>query len=167
MIKFTMTNVINSNADTFWKVFFDKTFNERVYREVLGFPDFQIINQQETATQILRKVSVRPKLNVPDQVNKLLGDTFGYTDDGAFDKATKVFTWKGIPNVMGDKMGAQGTLRVEPIDASHVRRIVDLTVEVRLFGIGDLVEGLAKQHLSDGWERSATFHNTFLASNPI
>lgn len=166
MVKFTITNEINCNSDIFWKVFFDKTFNERVHREILGFPDYHIISQQETATQILRKITAKPKMNVPDQVGKLLGDAFGYTDDGVFDKTTKVFTWKGIPNLMADQIRAQGAARIEPIGANKVRRIVDITVEVKIFGIGELMEGLAKQHIYDGWNRSGAFMNTFLANYP-
>jgi len=36
MGKFTTMHEINCNAETFWKTFFDKGFNEKLYQEALG-----------------------------------------------------------------------------------------------------------------------------------
>ena len=60
MGKFSVTHEINCNVETFWKTFLDKTFNEKLYLEGLGFPAFKIVDQTETDAKIIRKVAGTP-----------------------------------------------------------------------------------------------------------
>ena len=43
MIKFTMTHEINCDVDTFWKMFFDKEFNDALYKTALGFTKYDVV----------------------------------------------------------------------------------------------------------------------------
>jgi hypothetical protein len=163
MGKFTLTHEIKCDVDTFWKTFFDKTFNEKLYRERLGFPAFDITEQRETETSIIRKAGGQPKMNVPAPVAKLLGSNFRYTEEGTFDKATKVFRFKTIPSVMSDKIRNEGTVRVEAIgDGKRVRRVTEITVEAKIFGLGGMIESSTEKQMRDGWDASATYMNTYL-----
>ena len=56
MGKFTVTHEIHCNVETFWKLFFDKAFNEKLYLEGLGFPAYKTLEQNETETRITRRV---------------------------------------------------------------------------------------------------------------
>lgn len=163
MGKFTITHEIHCDVDTFWKLFFDKEFNERQFREALGFPEFYIDNQQETDTQITRKITGSPKMNMPGPVAKLLGANFRYTEQGTFDKAKKVWQWKMTPSVLADKLRQEGQMRVEPTGQGHVRRIAEITSEAKVFGLGGLIESSAEKQLREGWELSAHFMNKYLA----
>ena len=60
MTKFTLTHEIDCDPETFWKVFFDKDFNVQLYKGPLGFPDFEILEQNDTETTISRKVAAQP-----------------------------------------------------------------------------------------------------------
>jgi hypothetical protein len=162
-MKFTVTHEINCNADTFWKIFFDKAFNETLYKQELGFPEFTVTSQEETDSQIIRKCAGRPKLNMPGPVMKLLGDGFRYTEVGTFDKAKKTWSWKMTPSAMADKLRQEGTMRVEPVGDNKVRRIAELTNEAKIFGIGGLMESSAEKSLREGWDKSAVFFNRWIA----
>lgn len=165
MGKFTVTHEINCDAETFWKVFFDKSFNEKLFREVLGFPQFQIEAVNDSDTQLTRKVTGTPKMNMPGPVQKLLGSGFSFTEDGTLDKATKVWRWKMTPSVMADKLRQEGTMRIEPAGPGKVRRIAEITNEAKVFGIGGLIESSAEKQLREGWDESARFMNKYLAEN--
>src|SRR3990167_2971679 len=145
MRKFTVTHEIRCDVDTFWKVFLDKDFNQRLFREVLGFPEFQITEQKETDSAIIRKVSGTPKMNMPGPVMKLLGANFRYTEEGKLDKATKVWTWKMIPSVLAEKLRQEGTMRVEAAGPGKVRRIAEIVNEAKIFGLGGLIESSAEK----------------------
>jgi len=166
MGKFTVTHEIQCNAETFWKIFFDKDFNIKLYRENLGFPEFTIMDQRETDSEIARKVKGTPKMDVPGPVAKVLGSNFGYTEEGKFNKSTKLWQWKMIPGTMPDKLRNEGTLRIEPIGESKVRRVADLIVEAKIFGIGGLIESSAEKQLRDGWDKSARFMNEWIKTHP-
>jgi len=165
MGKFTVTHEINCNAETFWKVFFDKDFNIKLYKENLGFPEFTIVEQRETDSEIVRKVNGTPKMEVPGPVAKVLGSNFGYKEEGTFNTSTKLWKWKMIPSTMADKLRNEGTLRIEAIGDTKVRRIADLVIEAKVFGIGGLIESSAEKQLRDGWDKSAKFMNEWLKTH--
>jgi hypothetical protein len=165
MGKFTITHEINCNVEKFWKVFFDKDFNEKLYREALGFPKYEVLKHEETATQITHKVHGQPKMNMPGPVAKLLGANFVYTEEGTFDKATSIWRWKMTPSALADKMRNEGSMRIEPIGDTKVRRIAEVIIEAKIFGVGGLIESTAEKQLREGWEESAKFLNKYLATS--
>ncbi|MBK8259014.1 MAG: DUF2505 family protein [Polyangiaceae bacterium] len=166
MPTFRVTHEINCNIETFWKIFFDKEFNEKLYREGLGFPEFNVVDQKETDKEITRKCAGKPKLDMPGPVMKLLGDSFRYTEEGKFDKSTQVWRWKMTPSSLADKLRQEGTLKVEAIGDNKVRRTAELINEAKVFGIGGMLESSAEKSLRDGWDKSAVYMNKWIASKP-
>ncbi|KYF52582.1 hypothetical protein BE08_10465 [Sorangium cellulosum] len=163
MGKFTVTNDINCNIDTFWKLFLDKTLNEELYRKELGFPEYTILEQFETETEIVRRSAGKPKMNLPGPVEKLLGSGFRYTEEGRLNKATKVWTFKLTPSTLADKMRNEGVVRAEAIGENKTRRVAEITIEAKVFGVGGLIESSAEKELRQGWEQSAVFMNNWIA----
>ncbi|MEP7126077.1 MAG: DUF2505 domain-containing protein [Byssovorax sp.] len=164
MGKFTVTHEINTTVEGFWKLFFDKEFNEKLYLEGLGFPEYKTLEQNDTDAQITRKVRGTPKMNMPGPVAKLMGSNFSYVEDGTFDKASKVWKWKLTPSTLADKMTNTGSVRVEAVGDTRVRRVADLLIEAKIFGLGGLIESSAEKQLRDGWDQSAVFMNKYIAA---
>jgi hypothetical protein len=163
MGKFTVTHEIPCNAETFWKLFFDKEFNEEMFLKALGFPEYKILEQREDDREIFRKISGQPKMNAPAAVSKILGSGFRYTEDGTWDKGTKVWRWKMTPSTLADKMRNEGTMRIEEVGTDKVRRVADLIVEAKIFGVGGILEGFAEKELRSGWDHSAAFFKKWLS----
>ena len=164
MSTFKVTHEINCNVETFWKVFFDKEFNEKLYKEGIGFPEFSVVSQTEDDASIKRKCAGKPKLNMPGPVMKLLGDSFRYTEEGTFDKKSGIWRWKMTPSTLADKLRQEGTLKVEAIGDSKVRRVAELINEAKVFGIGGLLESSAEKQLREGWDASAVYMNKWVAN---
>src|SRR5262245_38236947 len=133
MTKFTLTHEINCTPETFWKIFFDKEFNKELYLKGLEFPAFDVLSQNETDTEITRKVAGQPKLNMPGPVMKLLGNGFKYTEEGKYIKSTGVWSWKFTPSTLADKMRNEGNLRIEPIGDRRCRRVANIELEAKIF----------------------------------
>jgi hypothetical protein len=162
MGKFTLTHEIQCDPETFWRVFLDKDFNTELFRDALGFPKFDIVEQRENDREIIRKVSGTPKMDVPGPVAKVLGSSFSYVEEGRFDKSSKTWHWKMIPSTMADKMKTEGIIRVEPAGEGKCRRIADVTLEAKIFGIGGMMESAAEKNLRQGYDASATFMNKYI-----
>jgi hypothetical protein len=165
MNKFTMTHQIHCDAETFWKVFLDKKFNETLFTGPMGFPDFKVTEQTETGTTISRKVSAQPKMEVPGAVQKLLGDGFRYTEEGSMNKSERVWGWKIIPSTLADRIHTSGAVRVEPSGEHEVRRITEVSVEAKIFGLGGLLESTAEKELRKIWDKSAEYMNKWVAEH--
>lgn len=161
-----LTHEINCDVDTFWKLFLDKDFNEKLYKQGLGFPEWSIVEQSETDTEVRRKTAGKPKIaNMPGPVAKLLGDGFRYTEVGTLDKKTQTWRYKLTPSTMADKIRQEGTLKVEASGEGKIKRVVELLIEAKIFGIGGMVESTTEKSLREGWDQSAVFMNKYLAEN--
>ncbi|MCC6552508.1 MAG: DUF2505 domain-containing protein [Polyangiaceae bacterium] len=163
MGKITLTHEINCDEETFWKIFFDKTFNEDLFLKSLGFPRYRIVDQRETDTEIIRKIEGQPKMNMPGPIVKLLGSGFSYSEEGRLNKATRTWTWKMTPSTLADKMRNEGTVRIEKVGDSKVRRITEIVIEAKIFGVGGLLESSAEKQMREGWDDSARFMNKWIA----
>jgi hypothetical protein len=160
----TFSHEINCDEAKFWELFLDKEFNEKLYKQGLEFPEWSIIEQVETENEVRRTTKGRPKLkNVPGPVAKLLGESFGYTETGAMDKKNKVWKYKLTPSTMADKIRQEGTLKIQSAGDNKIKRVVELVIEAKVFGIGGMIESTTEKQLRDGWDQSAVFMNKWLA----
>jgi len=157
---------IRLGEDAFWKTFFDRGFNERLYRDYLHFPEFEVTEQTETETEIRRKLRVLPKLDMPGAVQKVLGSSFRYVEEGTFDRKSKTWRFKTIPSLLADKTKNEGVLRVEAAGDDKVKRILDVSLEVKVFGLGGTLESTFEKAIRDGWNNSARYMNEQVAKGP-
>lgn len=166
MKKIILKHEINCSEEQFWKVFFDQKFNTTLFLEGLGFPEFEILEQTETDGDVKRRVRGRPKMDVPKPVAKVLGDSFGYEEEGKFVASSKTWSWEMIPNTLKGKLINKGKLTVEAIDDNKCRRVAELTVEAKVFGVGGLLEKTTEGEMRTGWDKSAVFMNKWLEDHP-
>lgn len=158
MKKLSVTHTMDCDVETFWRVFFDDEYNKKLYLEGLSFKSFEQLEKTETK----RRMRGVPKMALPGPVAKLLGDSFGYEEQGTFDKAASKFSWKMIPNTMTDKLFTSGSVKVEAAGEGKCRRISEATIEAKVFGLGGVLEGTAEKEIRDGWEKEAAFMNRWV-----
>lgn len=166
MGKFTVTHEINCTMDKFWSTFLDKNFSERLFKEGLAFPSYTITRQEDSATELIRQVVAVPRLTLPGPVARLMGGSYQYTEDGRFNKATQIWTFKVTPATLADKIQQAGLQRVEAIGTNKVRRITDFSAEARIFGVGGLLESTIEKQARESSDASARFMNTWLLTHP-
>ncbi len=166
MRKFTVTHEIDCTPEAFWKVFLDPDFNKALFLKGLEFPGYEMLDLQESEGEVLRKVRIQPNVNAPGPVKKLLGDRFEYVEDGRLDRKSQKWTWTTTPSAAKGKLRSEGTLTLEAIGEDRCRRMAEIMVEAKVFGIGSLIEGNFEKELKNGWEKSAAFMNRWLADHP-
>lgn len=160
-----MTHDIDCDVDRFWKLFWDREFSKAMFAS-LEFPKWEIVDQKETDTEIVRIIEAVPKLEMPAAVAKVLGPGFGYREEGRFDKATRRFRFVITPSTLQGKLKNEGTMRVEPHGEGKCRRIVDIVAEAKVFGIGGMLESMTEKSLKEGWAKGARFTNDWIAAHP-
>jgi hypothetical protein len=166
MRKFTLTHEINCSADKFWTYFFDKDFNTHLFLDELRFPEYEVLEQTE-GEAVRRRVRGKPKMTMPGPVAKLLGDSFGYEEDGTFDPKTQTWVWKMKPNTLADKLRNEGTVKVAAAGDGKCRRVAEIICEAKVFGLGGLIEKSTEEQMRDGWNKSASYMNKWIADHPI
>jgi len=152
-----------TDVDTFLaKIFFDHEFNRQLYLVQLGFPEWLILNETDNGSEIVRQVKVSPKQDAPGPVQKLLGDRFSYIEDGKFDKATKQYRFKITPSSMAERINTSGVMRIETIQPKRIRRVIELDIEVKIFGVGGMIESYTAKATKESYDKTATFTQKWL-----
>lgn len=160
MIKLNLTHEIGCNETTFWSTFLDPDYNKQLFLEVLGFPEFEIVDQQESESQITRQVESRPRIPWHQSLGvKLTGRSFRFTEEGLFDKDQRVWTWDLKANIWRDKLHNRGAVRLECLGENTVRRITEIELEANICLLGRSMEKSAERRMRDGWDKSAAFMN--------
>lgn len=162
MTTLSLQHEIACDEATFWRVFVARDYNEHLYRHTLGFPAFEIREEHDSDTEYTRTTYGVPKMSMPGPVQKLLGSSFSYTEHGLLDRTRGLWTFKIIPSTLADKMRHEGTVRLEKLGEDKVRRLVDIVIEAKVFGVGGLLESTAEKSMRDGWEKSAVLMNEWL-----
>lgn len=157
-------HVFECDADTYWdKVFFDEDYNRRLFLETLKFTQWQQTIGQKTDDRITRTVLVRPPVgDVPGAIKKILGEKFGYTEHGTFDRKTRRYRIDIEPSVSADKAKITGELWVEPAGDKRIKRIAKMSVEVNVMLVGKLIEDKVIGDMRPSYERAAEFTNQWV-----
>lgn len=167
MNHFVARHLIHCDEKTFWKLFFSREVNARMYAEVLKFPAFSIVEEREDEVSLVRKAVGRPRVHaLPEAVQKMLGSSFQYVEESTFEKAARRWRWKMMPSHMPDRLRNEGVLWIEPAGQGRITRVADVRIEAKIFGVGKILEGLVEKEIRAGWDESAAFLNKWLAEHP-
>jgi len=166
---FTVRDVFNTDVDTYWdEIFFDAEYNERIYREALGFKSFSILEQSgEKGQRRTRSMRTEPAADAPAVVRKLIGDSLSYTESGVFDPATKIWTYTITPSAMSEKLKIGGRLWAEPQGDKKIVRVVEIGIEAKIFGVGKAIEAFVEKTTRDSYVKATEFTNRFIAEKGL
>ena len=169
MPEVTLRHEIDTDEDTFWsKIVFDEAFNKKLYEGALKFPKWQLLDSKEDDNKITRRVQVDPPMgDLPGPVKKVIGDKLGYVEEGSFDKKAKRYSFKVTPSTMAEKTKVSGELWVEKIGDKKLRRLCKISVEVKVFVVGGMVEDRIMADLRSSYDNSTKFTNDYIKENGL
>lgn len=158
MGNFTVSHDLHGEPAAFFGWFFDRSRAEDLYQGHLGYVDYSTISLADADGQLTRTTTFAKPMSLPGPVAKLLGSGFRQTEDGQFNKSTRVYQWKVTPSTIADKLREEGTLRAEE-RGDGCRIIVDYELEAKVFGVGGLLESTIEKNLREEWDQIAGFYN--------
>lgn len=165
MLEFTLHHPLRCSVDRFWTLFFDPAFTREMIVDGLGFASCDIDPIRDEGAIRRRDMRVTPKLDLPAAVAKLLGPRLGYTEHGRYTVATQSWSYDLILSVLSERIRMGGTVTVDG-EGDRCTRHSKLWVEVRILGLGGLVERAAEKNMRDGWNKAAEWVNGWLDRHP-
>jgi hypothetical protein len=104
---------------------------------------------------------------MPAPVKKVLGDRLSYVEEGTFDRKTKRYSFKIFPSTLADKTKVTGEMWLEKLGEKKVARLTKISVEVKVFMVGGLVEDRIMSDLRTSYEKGTSFTNEFIKKNGL
>ena len=167
-MKITISHDFNCDPETFWsKIFGNLEFDTALYRDELRFPGFEQLEARTDGDRMTRRCRITPRQDAPAPVQKLLGGQFSYIEEGSFDKKTQRYRFKIVPSSLADKLRIDGEMRSEPMGPGKMKRVAEINIEVKIFGLGGMVEGFVSRSMQDSYAQAAAFTNRWIASKGL
>jgi hypothetical protein len=152
----TGTSVLPCSTEALWKVFLDERYTRALYLDELQFKEFSVLELTENS----RKIRVVPKVNLPGVLQKLVGDTFAYEEHGTLDREHNEWTWRMVPRK--EIVATRGKVRLEPAGDGQCRRLDEVVIEGKIFGVGGLIESTAEKEVRASWAKELAFLERWL-----
>jgi hypothetical protein len=162
-VRYTIKHTIETDVDTFWKLFFDAEFNRAMFVEGLRFTTYNVLEDVHEPNGVIRKrVECTPNIQLPAPARKIFGDSAGYTEIGRYDPAQKKYFADAVPNVAAEKIKTTSETSAEPRGDKRCERLVMVDNTVKVFGLGTILEGFIEQQTRDQYAKSAEFMNRWI-----
>lgn len=167
-MKFTIRHPYNIEPEPFWQdVFFDADYNEKLYREGLRFEAFDVLELTSPPDgRRARKVRVKPHLDAPAPIRKVIGDSVSYVEEGRLELGGPQgprWVARVIPSTLAEKTQVHAEMWLERTGAGRSDRVASFDIEVKIFGIGGMFEKFLEKTMRDNYQKAAEYTNTWLA----
>ena len=146
------------------EVYLNPDFVRALYLEGLGFEDAEVLEQSERNGEIRRRLRVRPKMNAPSVIRKVLGATQEYVEDGRLDASGLVWSYTVTPATMAKKMSIGGDQRVSA-SADGCTATFNAYFRAKIIGVGGAIEKFMVSQFRDNLEAQNTFTKRWIAQN--
>jgi len=167
-MKVTVSHTFNCTPETFWKkIFFDRTYNEALFRQEMKFPEYDVVEQKETPDRVERKVRVTPPQKAPEIVRKLIRGTMSYDEVGTYTAQDGTYRFRTLTSLMTEKIKIGGTIRAEPAGEGKMVRRADMEVEVNVMLVGGSIEKFLAAEIQSNYDVAATFTNRWIAEHKL
>lgn len=168
-MKFTVRDVFDTDASTFWdRVFFDPEYNRRLYLDTLKFKAFEILEQTGgPGVARTRRMRTEPASDAPTIVTKLIGGSMTYEENGRWDPATEIWTYAITISKMADKVKIGGRFWLEPKGEKSIERVCECELEVKIFGVGGAIESFIEKTTRESYEATARYTNEFIREKKL
>ncbi len=159
---------IHCSEKTFWDLFQDDEYNRTIFMEQLQFERWEIVDRKESGDLVERKVEVEPKVGeFPIAVKKAIGEKIAYREEGTLDKSVPAYRFEVFPAVLADKFKVSGQQTTRVLDEKSVIRRFEIEVQVKVFGVGGLVEKAIIKDLRRGYDLGAAYTNDYIAKHGL
>lgn len=165
-MRFVVDHVFHgTDVDRFAEVYFSEEFNEAV-APITGMKERRLVEERRDPDgKLHRRVRLAPDVSLPGPLQKLVGkEAITYDEVAVYDPAAREARYR-IEHKAGDRLEVKGVVRFLPVEGG-VRRVIEGDVDVRVFGVGGLVERFIESEVKKGYEKIAAFLQRWLDEHP-
>jgi hypothetical protein len=169
MATFDVSHVFNCSEATYWdRLILDPEYNERAFKTELKFPVWREISREERGGAIHRVLEVVPYVGeLPSAIKAVVGEGIGYEERGVLEREERRYRVDVVPNKLADKIKIKVELTTTAEGENRCRRRTRAEVDVKLFGVGGMLEKRIISDLERSFEKTAEFTNRYIAEKGL
>jgi hypothetical protein len=158
--RFTIEHELQASEERFWdQIFKSEDFNRALYVEHLGFGyDLESWNPATCH----RRARIWPVTNIPKALANLLGGEINFVEDGTCDETARLYDFRVIPSRLADRIGIRGRVATTALTDRTCQRTVTFEIEVRMFGVGAMIESFLEATTREQYDKNAAFIDEYL-----
>lgn len=137
------------------RLYFDEAFNQAMCKAVkLSRVVVKLEDDGETFRRVLR---IGPERELPAAMKKALGsDRLEYEEHMTYRWGSFEAHWETIPSVMASKVQSKGRILFQD-SAAGALRVVEGSIDVKVFGIGGMIEKIVVGDVEKSFKDAAEF----------
>jgi len=169
MATLEVEHTFNCSEATYWhRIFLDPEYNERLFKTELKFPVWRELSRDERGGAMHRVLEVVPYVGeLPSAIKAVVGEGIGYEERGVFDRAAKSYKVVVVPNKLADKLSIKVDQWTIADGDNRCKRKVRAEANVKIFGLGGMIEKRMLADLERSYQKSADFTNRFIAEKKL
>lgn len=162
MTDFSIVHDFATDAQTFWRIFFDDAYNDEFYGSV-GLAR-RVVDRSENDESLVVVAEFSSERQLPSFVQKLLGGrNLGYVETLTFRKGEQVAEQVVQPSVLSERVDFRGQISVDSVGPNLVRRTYRGTMQVSAPLIGGRIERATLGDMQRTHEQAAQVTRAWLA----
>ena len=169
MATLEVEHTFNCSEATFWdRIFLDPEYNDRLFKTELRFPVWREVSREERGGLLHRVLEVAPHVGeLPGPIKAVIGDGLGYEERGVLDRNAKTYQVVVVPNKLADKINITMKLSTTPDGDKRCKRRVRIEANIKIFGVGGMMEKRLLSDLDRAYAKSGEFTNRFIAEKGL
>jgi hypothetical protein len=162
-----ISHILPTDASIFWEnVFFDQEFTQRMYSDVLGMGDVEMLAQTgSTRKRMTRRLRCSKGMEMFAALAKRMGAGFSIIEEGTFsvDKnGHGLWKFEVIPSSCAEKVSLTGVLGVKRVRPGWIESKFVIDCNVKILGLGSMVERLMARAVKENFGKVAVFAEDFI-----
>ena len=156
------------SVETYWReLCLSLEYQERLYREALGCRRMDVIEHSgDFEKGMRRKLRFEKPIDAPAAVTKLFGSSVTIEEHSEFDPAEQRWTFRMVPPLLGDRIDIRGVVRASGKEGK-VEQVARNSVNVRVLGLGGIIEHFVARSTKEGVEDKANFTRRYITEKGL
>ncbi len=145
------------SAEEFWSILHAPRYEAKV-AEAVGLGSYRQLERREESDAIYRRMAVSAELPEPLRAlaRRVVGNaSAGYVEEQWRSRSKREVRWRIVPTVLPDRARIEGVMRIEPRGPRCCVRILDGVVELKILGVGRLLERAAVSMVIESYAKGA------------
>ncbi|HVH44695.1 MAG TPA: DUF2505 family protein [Labilithrix sp.] len=138
MQEFSIVHEFDGRPEQYWDLYLDDGYNRAFYAAVDVV--FDVLEEVRDGGRITRAVRYRSTQPVAPLMKPFLKDGLGYDEHATLDRTAGRVEQTVVPNAFADRVDIRGTITVEAISSTRIRRTYAGTVAIDVALLGRKME---------------------------